>query len=50
MIALMPLAHAGHLLISIPFVAPCFLLVGGLLAMRALEGRRDGESDSFDER
>ncbi len=50
MIALLvPLAHLGHLIDAVPFMMPCFLLVGGLLVMRAIEGHRDddGEGDSF---
>jgi hypothetical protein len=48
--AVLILAHAGHFLAAIPFVAPCFLLVGGLLAMRAFERGHEGEDDSFGER
>ena len=40
-------AHAGHLLAAVPFVAPCFLLVGGLLVMRVLERGHEDEGDSF---
>lgn len=45
----LPLAHLGHLVNALPFVAPCFLLVGGLLAMRAVEHARGTHNDSGDE-
>ncbi|CAN5439094.1 hypothetical protein BH10ACT11_BH10ACT11_01940 [soil metagenome] len=47
--ATLVLAHIGHLINAVPFVAPCFLLVGGLIVMRLMEGHRDDEGDSFGE-
>jgi hypothetical protein len=47
--AVLILAHAGHLLAALPFVTPCFLLVGGLLVMRAFERGHDDEGDTFRE-
>lgn len=37
----LPLADHGDLVATIPFFAPALLIVAGLLAMRALERRRD---------
>lgn len=37
----LPVADHGDLLAALPFFLPAFLIVGGILALRAIERRRD---------
>jgi hypothetical protein len=37
----LPVADHGDLAAALPFFLPAFLIVGGILAMRAIERRRD---------
>lgn len=37
----LPVADHGDLIAALPFFLPAFLIVGGILAMRAIERRRD---------
>jgi hypothetical protein len=41
LVPFLPLADHGDLVSALPFVVPAFLIVGGILAMRAIERRRD---------
>lgn len=42
----LPVADHGDIVATLPFVLPALLIVGGLLAMRLVERRRQGESVS----
>lgn len=42
----LPVADHGDLVAALPFFLPAFLIVGGILAMRAIERRRDSHSVS----
>jgi hypothetical protein len=37
----LPVADHGDLIAALPFFLPAFLIVGGIVAMRAIERRRD---------
>jgi hypothetical protein len=37
----LPIADHGDLVAALPFFLPAFLIVGAILAMRAIERRRD---------
>jgi hypothetical protein len=37
----LPVADHGDLVAALPFFLPAFLIVGGILAMRAIERKRD---------
>jgi hypothetical protein len=37
----LPVADHGDLVSALPFFLPAFLIVGGILAMRAIERRRN---------
>ena len=39
----LPVADHGDLVSALPFFLPAFLIVGGVLAMRALERRRQND-------
>jgi hypothetical protein len=41
----LPLADHGDLVSTLPFFLPALLIVGGLLAMRAIERRRNDPRD-----
>ena len=41
-VALLPVAHAGHLLVALPFFGPMLMVVGGLLFLMWRD-RRDGD-------
>jgi hypothetical protein len=41
-----PVADHGDILSTLPFFLPALLIVGGLLALRALERRRHDAGDS----
>ncbi len=41
----LPVADHGDLVATLPFFLPAFLIVGAILAMRAIERKRD-DSDS----
>lgn len=41
----LPIAHAGHWLVSLLYLAPVVILVGALVVARARDGRLDGEED-----
>ena len=42
---MLPLAHAGHYLVAMPFVVPPLILIGGLLFLTMRDRRRGGESE-----
>lgn len=39
----LPIAHAGHWLVSLLYLAPVVILVGALLVARARDGRPDDD-------
>lgn len=41
----LPIAHAGHWLVSLLYLAPVVILVGALLVARARDQRLDDEDD-----
>jgi hypothetical protein len=41
----LPVADHGDLVAALPFFMPAFLIVGGILAMRAIERRRNDSRD-----
>jgi hypothetical protein len=45
----LPIAHAGHWLVSLLYLAPVVILVGALVVARARDGRLDGEEDVQDD-
>jgi len=41
----LPAADHGDLITALPFFLPAFLIVGAILAMRAVERRRQNDGD-----
>ncbi len=45
----LPIAHAGHWLVSLLYLAPVVILVGALLVARARDNRLGDEDEDLDD-
>lgn len=45
---MLPIAHAGHWLVSLLYLAPVVILVGALMVARARDGRLGDEDEDLD--